>query len=88
MERIREQIKNYITELVREQGYEGEVKDDASLLAGGMLDSFAVMRMVVFMEKSFGISFAEDFFDQTIFDTVDGMVAFVHERTSGREEQS
>ena len=85
---IREQIRDYITELASEHGYEGEVKDDAPLVTSGILDSFAVMRLVVFMEKAFGISFADEFFDQSIFDTVDGMVEFVYERTSGREENT
>jgi hypothetical protein len=39
-----------------------------------------VMRLVVFMEKTFSIDFAEEYFDQDIFDTVERMTVFVTER--------
>jgi acyl carrier protein len=77
MDEIRSRIKDNVLSLAREQGYEGEIADDASLIISGLLDSFAVLRLVVFMEKTFGINFADEHFDQNIFDTIAGMAAFV-----------
>jgi acyl carrier protein len=77
MDKIGDPIREQVLSLAREQGYDGEIADDASLILSGLLDSFAVLRLVVFMEKTFGINFADEHFDQNIFDTIAGMTAFV-----------
>jgi len=80
MDNIREQIHAYVMSLAQQLGHNDDVADDESLIVSGLLDSLAVMRLVVFMEKTFSIDFAEEFFDQDIFDTIDKMVDFVEER--------
>jgi acyl carrier protein len=80
MDNIREQIHEYVSSLAQEQGHTDNVADDESLIVSGLLDSFSVMRLVVFLEKTFGISFAEEYFDQDIFDTIERMVDFVKDR--------
>jgi acyl carrier protein len=80
MDTIRDQIHGYVMSLAEQLGHTDEVADDESLIVSGLLDSLAVMRLVVFMEKTFSIDFAEEYFDQDIFDTVERMTVFVTER--------
>jgi acyl carrier protein len=79
MDNIREQIYAHVISLAQQLGHYDKVADDESLIVSGLLDSLSVMRLVVFMEQTFGINFAEEFFDQNRFDTIDGMVEMVNE---------
>ncbi|MEN8136244.1 MAG: hypothetical protein ABFS18_12025 [Thermodesulfobacteriota bacterium] len=79
MDKIREKIRDYVESLAQERGHMESVIDDESLIVSGILDSFAVMRLVVFMEKSFGINFAETYFDHNRFDSISSMVEMVKE---------
>lgn len=79
MDNIREQIHAHVISLAKQIGHDGEVADDESLVASGLIDSFAVMQLVVFMERTFGINFADEFFDQNRFDTIDSLVKLVNE---------
>lgn len=81
MDSVLEQLKAYVSELVREQGFEGELDKDSSLVLSGLLDSFAVIRLVVFMEKTFGVNFAGEYFDNKRFETLEVMVEMVKELT-------
>jgi acyl carrier protein len=79
MNNIREQIHEHVTSLAQQLGHYDKVEDDESLVISGLLDSLAVMRLVVFMEQTFGINFADEYFDQDAFDTIDKMVEMVNE---------
>ena len=79
MDNIREQIQAHVISLAQGLGHYDKVADDESLIVSGLLDSLSVMRLVVFMEQTFGINFAEEFFDQNRFDTIDGMLEMVNE---------
>ena len=80
MDTIRDQIHGYVISLAEQLGHAEDVADNESLIVSGLLDSLAVMRLVVFMEKTFNIDFAEEYFDQNVFDTIDKMTRFVEER--------
>ena len=75
-------IKAYIQRLLNEHGYTDEVPTSESLILSGLLDSLAVIQIVVFLEETFGIDFSEVYFDQTYFDSVDLITDFVRENTS------
>ncbi len=79
---IREQIHEYVGTLLAEHGYTEAVADDTPLVSSGLLDSFAVIRLVVFMEKTFGVSFAGEYFDHNRFDSIAAMVELVKELMS------
>lgn len=83
MDKIREQIDAYVRTLLAEHGHAEQVRDDDALVSSGLLDSFAVLRLVVFLERTFAINFADEHFDQNIFDTIAGMTSFVSERRLG-----
>ena len=75
-------IKAFIQKLLNEHGYTDEVPTSESLILSGLLDSLAVIQIVVFLEETFGIDFSEVYFDQTYFDSVDLITDFVRENTS------
>ena len=79
MSSIREQLHSFVKELLLEQDYHDEISDDESLILSGLVDSADVMHIFVFMEQKFDINFSEVYFDQTQFDTINSMVAFVEE---------
>jgi acyl carrier protein len=79
MDNIREQIHTRVINLAQQLGYDDDVTDNESLIVSGLLDSFSVMQLVVFMEQKFGINFAGEYFDHNRFDTIAGMVEMVKE---------
>ncbi len=66
---------------VREQlaifGHDRPVADDELLLTSGLMDSLAVVHLVMFMERAHGIDFAELPFDIEDFDTIARMEALI-----------
>lgn len=54
-----------------------DVKDDASLMDEGILDSTGVLEMVLFVEETFGIAVSEDDVAPENFDSINALVAFV-----------
>jgi acyl carrier protein len=79
---IKDRIYKHIKTLLQKQGYFDEIADDESLIMSGLLDSMAVVGLVVFMEKEFNIDFSEIYFDQNIFNTIGDMVHFAEEHGS------
>lgn len=73
----RQKIRNHIQTLLAEHGHDEPVEDGDSLILSGLLDSLAVIHIVVFMEKEFSIDFSDAYFDQSYFDTINDMVEFV-----------
>jgi acyl carrier protein len=70
-------IKDFIQKLLNEHGYADEVESSDSLILSGLLDSLAVIHIVVFLEEQFGIDFSEAYFDQASFDSIDQIMSFI-----------
>jgi acyl carrier protein len=70
-------ISEFIHKLLNEHGYVEEVSSSDSLILSGLLDSLAVIHIVVFLEEQFGIDFSEVYFDQASFDSIDQITNFV-----------
>ena len=66
-----ETTQAFIQKLLNEHGYTEEVPTSESLILSGLLDSLAVIQIVVFLEETFGIDFSDVYLDQTNFDSVD-----------------
>lgn len=76
-ERVR--IRTYVAELLRERDDRGDFTDGDSLIKAGRLDSFAVVKLVMFLESDFAVDFADVEFDPQRFDTVDAIAGIVTE---------
>ena len=72
-------VYEFVRGLLSEHGHSQEINDDESLILSGLLDSLAVIHIVVFLEKTFNINFAEAYFDQTSFDSVNQILRFIEE---------
>ena len=70
-------IREFIQKLLNEHGYVEDVSSSDSLILSGLLDSLAVIHIIVFLEKQFDIDFSEVEFDQTSFDSIDQITNFV-----------
>lgn len=70
-------ISNFIHKLLRDHDYDDEVTTSESLILSGLLDSLAVIHIVVFLEEQYGIDFSDVYFDQASFDTIDQILDFV-----------
>ncbi|MBA3016232.1 MAG: acyl carrier protein [Proteobacteria bacterium] len=78
----KEALRNFLKELLVEYGETSEFTDDASLLISGILDSLAVLRIVVFLEQEFGLDLSDQGFDQNDFDSVASIMRMIEERCS------
>jgi acyl carrier protein len=70
-------LKTFLQELLADYGADPDLGDDTSLLTSGLLDSQAVLRMVVFLEEEFGLDLAERGFDQDDFDSLSNIMRLI-----------
>jgi len=75
---IRQQIHDYI---VANFLFDcGDVTDDASLIDEGVLDSIAVLEVVMFVEERLGIAVSDEEVLPEHFSSIDALTAFVERR--------
>lgn len=73
----KETLRNFLHELLAEYGETSDFSDDTSLLISGMLDSLAVLRIVIFLEQEFGLDLSDQSFDQNDFDSVTSIMRII-----------
>lgn len=54
-----------------------EFADDQQLIDSGMIDSISIVKVIIFMEKNFGIAFKEDDMDPVNFETLKAMLGTI-----------
>jgi acyl carrier protein len=74
-------VRNFLKD---ELGKNPNVGRDESLLESGTVDSIGVMRLVAFLEATFGITVDEDDLMPDNFDTIAAIAAFVQGRQGAR----
>lgn len=79
----RSQLRNYIVGNFMSSLENKSLRDDASLLEEGIMDSTGVLDLVMFIEETFGIHVEDEELVPENLDSVDKLVAFV-ERKTGR----
>jgi acyl carrier protein len=73
---IREKLRAYITnELIRDAGY--PLTDDEGIITGGLIDSFALAELGVYVEQAFGVYIADPDLTVAKMNTLDQIVARV-----------
>lgn len=72
-------IRAFLEELLAEHDDRASFGDDDSLVTSGRLDSYAVVKIVLFLESEFGVDFARVEFDPQRFDTVSEIAAIIAE---------
>ena len=66
-------------ELVRDEG-RGPLDPDESLIASGILDSLALLRLLIFLEERFHLKVADGEVIPANFETVSRITAFVESK--------
>ena len=74
---LKEKIRQYIKEEYVEEGGDAEIKDDTPLISGGLVDSFSMVSLKLFLETEYDIKIPDEAASAEAFDTVDRIAAVV-----------
>ena len=77
----KQQLREFIDNALASQADRAGFSDDEALFSSGRLDSFTMMNLVMYLEQTFGIDFANVEFDIELVDSVDAMESLVDTRT-------
>jgi acyl carrier protein len=73
---LRENLRQYIArELIRDASY--VIADDEGIITGGLMDSFSLAELAVYIEKQFGVYIPDIDLTVAKMDTLDQIVARV-----------
>lgn len=76
---MRDELKDFITrELMRDQDY--PLKDDESLIEGGLIDSFSLVELQIFIEQHFGVYIEDTELTAEAIDSVNDLAALIEAR--------
>lgn len=79
----RQRIKQYLLQNFLFSNDENALKDDTSLIRGGILDSTGIYELIMHLEESFGISIAPEEMTPENFDTIEAVDGFVSRKLAG-----
>jgi acyl carrier protein len=73
---VRESLRTFITkELIRDPAY--ALGDDEKIITGGLVDSFSLAELAVYVERAFGVYIPDPELTVAEMDTLDQIVARV-----------
>ncbi len=76
---MKEPLRAYITsELIRDPSY--PLQDDEALITGGLVDSFSLVQVALFIEENFGVRLEDSELTADNMDTLNAIVAFVESK--------
>lgn len=70
---MKEKLKTYIqNEIIKDEGY--PLTDDEPLISGGLIDSFSLVNLAVFIEKTYDVTIPDTDLNVEAMDSVNSMV--------------
>jgi D-alanine--poly(phosphoribitol) ligase subunit 2 len=78
---IKDKVREYVVDEYVEEGEDVEVKDDTPLISGGLVDSFSMVSLKLFLETEYDIKIPDEKATAEAFDTVNAIAALVREYT-------
>lgn len=76
---MREALRKFITaELMRDANY--PIKDDEPLISGGLIDSFSLVELQIFIEQQFGVRIEDTELTTDAIDNIDDIVVMIEAR--------
>jgi acyl carrier protein len=72
-------LAEYIDDKVLQQPNRS-IKPDEPLLTSGLIDSFHLVDLAIFVEDTFGVRIEDYELNASTFDSLDELVAFIHSR--------
>ena len=77
-EEMQETILEYVIDEYVDEDDDEEVKCDTPLISSGIVDSFSMVSLKVFLEKKYQIKLPDDEATPEAFDTVNSIIALVN----------
>jgi acyl carrier protein len=74
MEQVKDVVLNYVKKEYLEDGDDREVVYDTPLISGGIVDSFSMVSLKVFLETTYGITIPDAKASPDAFDSVNNIV--------------
>jgi acyl carrier protein len=81
---VKQTIKDYIMSEFLPGEDPAELTDDTPLISGGILDSLATLRLVLFMEEKYGVAFEPHEVDKDNLDAVSSIVRLLTSKIAMR----
>ncbi|MFW5708675.1 MAG: acyl carrier protein [Chloroflexota bacterium] len=76
---MRDALRRFITtELMRDPNY--DLKDDESLISGGLIDSFSLVELQLFIEQEFGVFIDDTELTADTIDNINDIVELIEAR--------
>jgi len=83
---IRQKLKTYITaEIIKNAEY--PLRDDEPLISGGLIDSFSIAHIAVFIETEIGVRIPDTDLTLDTMDSIDRMCARIAVAMAGPEDR-
>ena len=75
-------IERYLIDEIMMADARTNIDPDQSLISSGVLDSVALLRLILFLEEQFGINVGRDEVVPDNFETINNMKAFIQRKLS------
>jgi len=79
MESVKDLVLNYVKNEYLEEGDDRVIEYDTPLISGGIVDSFSMVSLLVFLETKFNIKIPDSKATPEAFDSVNNIVALLKE---------
>lgn len=73
----KQKLREFLTEAIQRQTGQSEFTDADSLFISGLLDSFSMMNLVMYLEEALGLDFSNFEFDVSLIDSVNAIEALL-----------
>lgn len=77
---IKSTLRRYVLENFLFSDDEAALRDGASFLEAGIIDSTGVLEIILFIEETFGFKVKDEEMLPENLDSIDNLVAFVHRK--------
>jgi len=74
MSNVKDEIRNYVKKEYLEEDEDKEIKDDTALISSGIVDSFSMVSLKMYLEKKFKISIPDAKATPQAFDTINNII--------------
>lgn len=74
---VREQVREFFIQELKDNGFHPGIRDDESLVDAGIMDSLAILVTLSFLEEQFGVVIDEDKLKPENFETVNAICKFI-----------
>lgn len=82
---MKDQLREYITrDMILDPNY--PLGDDEGIMSGGLIDSFSLVTLAIFIEENFGVHLPDPELTVANMDTLDKIVAVIERKLSSSQQ--